>query len=209
MSSGRKIGIMGGTFDPPHLGHILPVEVAAAEFQLDWVWFIPAFIPPHKQDQERTDPFHRTAMLALALKNFPQFRISPLELLRADISFTVDTIRELQSQVDAQDRLYFIMGSDSFLEVHTWYSPARLLTACHFIIVNRGDKKEALLKNLEELESDLRLSLKQSVHFVSSLPIPYSSTEIRRIVSAGGTEISNMVFPEVEAYIKKHCLYGR
>ena len=208
MSSGRKIGIMGGTFDPPHLGHILPVEIAAAEFHLDWVWFIPAFIPPHKQDQQRTDPFHRTAMLALALKNFPCFRISPLELLRADISFTVDTIRELQSQVEAYDRLFFIMGSDSFLEVHTWYSPAKLLASCDVIVVNRGDENDELRKNLENLEAHLQLSLKESVHFVSSAPIPFSSSEIRRTVSEGGL-VSNMVFPEVEAYIKKHCLYRR
>jgi nicotinate-nucleotide adenylyltransferase len=209
MTPGRKIGIMGGTFDPPHLGHILPVEIAAAEFDLDWVWFIPAFIPPHKQDQKRTNPFHRTAMLALALKNFPQFRISPLELLRADVSFTVDTIRELQSQVDAQDRLYFIMGSDSFLEIHTWYSPATLFTSCDFIVINRGDERAELLKNLENLESTFQVSLKQTVHFVSSQAIPFSSTEIRRIVSTGGGEVSKMIFPEVEAYIKKHCLYRR
>jgi nicotinate-nucleotide adenylyltransferase len=209
MTSGRRIGIMGGTFDPPHLGHIVPVEIAAAEFDLDWVWFIPAFIPPHKQDQERTNPFHRTAMLALALKNFPKFRISPLELLRADISFTVDTIRELQSQVDTQDRLYFIMGSDSFLEMHTWYSPATLLASCDFIVVNRGDEIGKLRKNLEYLEFNFQVTLKESVHFVSSQPLPISSTEIRQIVSTGGTEVSNMIFPEVEAYIKKHSLYRR
>ena len=208
MSSGRKIGIMGGTFDPPHLGHILPVEIAAAEFYLDWVWFIPAFIPPHKQARPTTDPFHRTAMLALALKNFPRFRISPLELLRADISFTVDTIRELQLQVEAQDRLFFIMGSDSFLEVNTWYSPAELLTSCDFIVVNRGDGKDELRKNLENLEVQLRLSLKKSIHFVSSAPVPISSSEIRQIVSEGG-EVSRLVFPDVEAYIKKHSLYRR
>jgi nicotinate-nucleotide adenylyltransferase len=208
MISGRKIGIMGGTFDPPHLGHILPVEIAAAEFNLDWVWFIPAFIPPHKQDQRRTDPYHRTAMLGLALKNFPRFKIASLELLRGDISFTIDTIRELKSQVNAQDRLFFIMGSDSFLEVHTWYSPAQLLSACDFIIVNRGEVQEELRKNLENLESNLRLSLKDSVHFVSSQTVPFSSTEIRRILNNDG-EVSDMIFPEVEAYIKKHCLYRR
>ena len=208
MSSGRKIGIMGGTFDPPHLGHILPVEIAAAEFHLDWVWFIPAFIPPHKQGQQRTDPFHRTAMLAMALKNFPRFLISPLELLRADISFTVDTIRELQSQVEAQDRLFFIMGSDSFLDVHSWYSPAKLLLSCDFIVVNRGDQIGELQKNLKDLEDQLQLSLKESVHFVSSVPVPFSSSEIRRLLSQGG-KVSDMVFPEVEAYIKKHSLYRR
>jgi nicotinate-nucleotide adenylyltransferase len=199
---------MGGTFDPPHLGHIIPVEIAAAEFNLDWVWFIPAFVPPHKQDLRRTDPFHRTAMLALALKNFPRFGISSLELLRGDISFTINTIRELQSYMNSGDRLFFIMGSDSFLEIHTWYSPAELLASCEVIVVNRGSRKDQLLLNLEKLETDLNLKLKGSVHFASSSPLLISSTEIRRLASEG-VDVSNMVFPEVEAYISKHRLYRR
>lgn len=208
MTRGKRIGIMGGTFDPPHLGHIIPVEIAAAEFNLDWVWFIPAFVPPHKQDLRRTDPFHRTAMLALALKNFPRFGISSLELLRGDISFTINTIRELQSYMNSGDRLFFIMGSDSFLEIHTWYSPAELLASCEVIVVNRGSRNDQLLLSLEKLETDLNLKLKESVHFASSSPLLISSTEIRRLASEGA-DVSNMVFPEVEAYINKHRLYRR
>lgn len=208
MSSGRRIGIMGGTFDPPHLAHVIPVEVAAAEFQLDHVWFVPAFIPPHKQDQLRTDPYHRTAMLALALKNFPGFRISPLELLRGDVSFTVETIREIQSKLETHDRLFFIMGSDSFLDVHSWYRPAELLGSCEFIIINRGATEGDLQKNLENLQNYLQLNLNDSVHFASSAYLPISSTDIRRMI-AKGLNVSNMIFPEVEAYIRKHSLYRR
>lgn len=208
MSSARKIGIMGGTFDPPHLAHTIPVEIASAEFRLDFVWFVPAFISPHKQVQRRTDPFHRTAMLALALMNFPQFKISPLELLRGDVNFTIDTIRELQLQVEAQDQLFFIMGSDSFLEIHTWYAPAELLASCEWIIIDRGAERCDLIQHLERLEYNYQLKLKDSVHFASSPYFPFSSTEIRQLL-AEGKSVSCMLFPEVEAYIQKHCLYRR
>jgi nicotinate-nucleotide adenylyltransferase len=199
---------MGGTFDPPHLAHTFSVEIAAAEFQLEWVWFVPAFIPPHKQDQNRTDPFHRMAMLTLALKNFAAFRISPLELLRGDISFTVDTIHELKSRVETSDRLFFIMGSDSFLEIDTWFAPAELLRSCELIIINRGSVRSELIKNLEQLEVSLQLDLKNSVHFASSPHLPFSSTEIRDRIRNGQTT-SAMLASDVEAYIHKNSLYRR
>ena len=208
MKTGRRIGIMGGTFDPPHLAHVIPVEVASAEFQLESVWFVPAYIPPHKQDQHRTDPYHRSAMLALALKNFPSFKLSPLELLRADISFTVETIREIQSRMHPQDQLFFIMGSDSFLEVHTWYQPAELLHSCDFIIINRGADRRELQIALQQLESNIQLNLNESVHFASTPYLPISSTEIRQTL-AEGRSASHLLFPEVEEYIHKHCLYRR
>src|SRR4026209_1205085 len=122
-----NVAIMGGTFDPPHLAHVLPVEEAKKEFQLDVVWFVPALIPPHKLNRNTTDPFHRTAMLALALKPYSFFKISTMELVRDDISFTVNTVRQFQNQLQPSDRLFFIMGSDSFLELGTWYEPAQLL----------------------------------------------------------------------------------
>jgi nicotinate-nucleotide adenylyltransferase len=206
--SGRRIGIMGGTFDPPHLAHTVSVEIAAAEFYLDSVWFVPAFIPPHKQNQNRTDPFHRMAMLTLALKNFPDFKISPLELLRGDISFTVDTIHELNSLMEKEDRLFFIMGSDSFLELHTWYAPAELLRSCELIIINRGSTGSELIKNLEQLEINLQLNLKDSVHFSSAAYLPFSSTEIRERIQ-DGKSASAMLSSGVEAYIRKHSLYRR
>jgi nicotinate-nucleotide adenylyltransferase len=199
---------MGGTFDPPHLGHIVPVEIVAAEFHLDWVWFVPALIPPHKQDQGRTDPFQRTAMLALALKNFPKFKVSPVELLRSDISFTVDTIREFQADLEAQDRLLFIMGSDSFLEIQTWYAPELLLTLCEWIVMDRGDSQSATRNHLKFLETTFQRNLHEFVHFSSAPHISISSTKIRQWI-AQGENVSNMLFPEVEEYIRKHSLYRR
>ena len=197
MNKARRIGIMGGTFDPPHLAHIVPVEIAAAEFDLDLVWFVPAFIPPHKQDQCRTDPFHRTAMLSIALRNFPKFQISTLELLRGDVSFTIETIRELQSRVGAQDTLFFIMGSDSFLEVQTWYAPAELLVSCQWIVIHRGASNAELNQHLRQLETQFQVKLEDRIHFASAPHYPYSSTEIGKSL-AEGRNVSAMLDPELE-----------
>src|SRR5262245_61764739 len=106
-----RIGLMGGTFDPPHLGHTVPVETAAREFSLDSVWFIPAFVPPHKQDETITNPFHRAALVALALQNYPQFLFSPLELMQGKVCYSVDTVRFIQSRISENDSLFFIIGS--------------------------------------------------------------------------------------------------
>ena len=203
-----NVGILGGTFDPPHLAHVIPVEIAAAEFALDRVWYVPAFIPPHKQGQNRTDPYHRMAMLAIALKNYPKFQISTVELDRGDVSFTIDTIRHFQNLKTENDRLFFIMGTDSFLEVHTWYKPAELLGSCDWIIINRGAEISELRKNLEQLEINLQLNLKQTIHFASSPYLPISSTAIRAKLERGESP-SAMLNGGVEEYIHKHSLYRR
>jgi nicotinate-nucleotide adenylyltransferase len=203
-----NVGIVGGTFDPPHLAHVIPVEIASAEFHLDLVWYIPAFIPPHKQGLSRTDPYHRMAMLAIALQAYPKFKIATVELDRGDISFTIDTIQYFKKHKNAVDRLFFIMGSDSFFEVHTWYRPAELLGSCEWIIINRGALKSELRKNLEQLEINLQLDLKKTIHFASSPHLPYSSTAIRNKLERGES-VSPMLNGEVEKYIHKHSLYRR
>ena len=203
-----NVGIVGGTFDPPHLAHVIPVEVAAAEFRLDLVWYVPAFIPPHKQGQNRTDPYHRMAMLAIALQAYPKFKISTVELDRADVSFTIDTINYFQHHKMPDDRLFFIMGSDSFFEVHAWYKPAELLGSCEWIIINRGANNSELTKNLEQLEINLQLDLKKQIHFASSSHLPYSSTEIRKKLERNES-VSDLLNGEVEKYIHKHSLYRR
>ncbi len=208
MKKGNRIGVMGGTFDPPHLAHTIPVEIAAKEFDLDTVSFVPALIPPHKQSKEQTDPFHRMAMLALAVKPYPSFRISTLELMRRDVSFTVQTIKEIKKTLTEQDRLYFILGSDSFLELSFWYGPRELLQLCELIIINRGNGTDELKNNLAQLENNFQLDLQQKVHTASSRFLPFSSTQIREFLRSG-KDVSGMLMPEVESYIHKHSLYRR
>lgn len=199
---------MGGTFDPPHLAHTVPVELAASQFSLDLVWFVPAFLPPHKQGDVLTNPFHRAALVAIALQDYPRFLFSPMELLQASICYTVDTVRWFRKEIPAQDTLFFIMGSDSFLELETWHDYPGLLRLCQLIIINRGNNEEEFKDTLKRLQNVLHEDLSHSVHFASSPYLPISSTEIRQALQQERS-VSSWLDPKVEAYIHKHSLYRR
>jgi nicotinate-nucleotide adenylyltransferase len=203
-----RIGLMGGTFDPPHLGHVIPVEEAAAQFSLDRVLYIPAHIPPHKYRPDLTDPFHRCAMVALALQRYPAFLLSSFELLQAGVSFTIETVRHFKAKLAQEDELFFVMGSDSFLEFHTWKDYEKLIHLCRFIIIKRGTNESELKENLEQLERSLQLDLTGIILFAHAAELPISSSEIRAQI-ADGRSVSSMLAPEVEAYIRKHSLYQR
>ncbi len=198
---------MGGTFDPPHLAHTVAVEVAAAEFALDRVWFVPNAIPPHKKRVDLTDGYHRAAMVTLALRHFPQFRMSPLELLKDTVSYTVETVEEFRKSL-AADRLFFIMGTDSFLELETWHDYPRLIRLCELVIINRGTNEEELKQHLTRLENVLQLDLKPAFHFARTPYLPISSSAIRSAI-AQGHDVSALLNPDVQAYINKHSLYRR
>lgn len=204
----RNIGLMGGTFDPPHLGHTVPVEVAAAEFDLERVWFVPNSIPPHKKREDLTGSHHRAAMLVLAIRHFPGFLFSPWELQKGAVSYTVETIVRFRQEVGPDDRLFFIMGSDSFFELDTWYEYAHLIRLCELVIINRGTNQGELKQNLTRLENILQLDLKPTVHFSAGPFLPISSSAIRSAVR-NGEDTSAMLNPDVQAYINKHSLYRR
>jgi nicotinate-nucleotide adenylyltransferase len=199
---------MGGTFDPPHLGHVVPVEAAVAEFNLDRVDFVPAFIPPHKSRPGLTDSHHRAAMVAIALQPYRRFLLSPEELATRKVRFTVETLTERKAKFRPEDRLFFIMGSDSFLEIETWRDYQRLIRLCEFIIIDRGDDQEVLKSKLNELEKALQLKSGEIIHFARAPHLPISSTEIRKALQEGKS-VSDWLSPGVEQYITKHFLYHR
>lgn len=203
-----NIGIMGGTFDPPHLGHVVPVEAAAVEFNLDRVDFVPSFIPPHKSRPGLTDAYHRAAMVAIALQPYARFLLSPEELATAKVRFTVETLTERKEKIRPQDNLFFIMGTDSFLEIDTWRDFRRLIRLCEFIIIDRGDDREVLKSKLNELEKALQLRPGETFHFARAPHLPISSTEIRKALQEGRS-VSDRLSPGVEQYIAKHSLYHR
>lgn len=203
-----RIGIIGGTFDPPHFGHLVPVESAVKEVELDVVHYMPAYIPPHKASNQLTNPYHRTAMLALAIQHYPKYRVFPYELEKGKVSFTVSTIGEIKRQLAPEDLLYFIIGTDSFLEIDTWYEYENLIQLCNFIIINRGTGETELIEKLKYLEKTLHLNLKQTFHFVSNSIFPISSTEIRA-AAAEGKSLKGLVPDEVAHYIQRHALYQR
>src|SRR5882724_7885500 len=132
-----KIGVFGGTFDPVHLGHLILAEQCREQAALDQVLFVPALLPPHKQQQPLTTFALRVEMLALAISGNPAFRIDELEKDRAGPSYTVDTLTQL-CQSRPGDDFCFIIGSDTLHELHLWYQPRRILELATLLVVARS-----------------------------------------------------------------------
>ena len=199
-----RVGIFGGTFDPIHLGHLILVEQCRDQAKLDQVLFIPAALPPHKQQQALTPFGQRVEMLSLAISGHAAFRIDELEKERTGPSYTVDTLAHLQAQRPG-DELYFILGSDSLQDLPMWYQPRRVLELATLIVMVRADWppfSESQLKEALKLSGDFALR-----HQVVEAPlITLSSRDIRRRI-AEGRSVRYMIPRAVEAYIHEKGLY--
>jgi len=196
---GLRLGLLGGTFDPVHVAHLFMGALAADELNLSRVLFMPAGIPPHKQDNSITSHSHRLAMLRAAVKNEPLFDVSDLELLKDSPSYTIDTVRSLLKDADGGTELYMIIGSDSLLELHTWRDHVELLSLVRLAVYTRpGFAPHA---------GDL--IPRDRVHLLSTdgLDFHLSSTTIRERAGAGRS-ISYLVPRAVEEYILDNNLYG-
>jgi nicotinate-nucleotide adenylyltransferase len=195
-SSPVRVGILGGTFDPPHHGHLLMAERARVQYDLHHVIFLPAGVPPHKRDEPITAREHRWAMTELACADHTGFFISRRELDREGPSYTIDTLRDFQERLGPETRLYFIMGQDSAEEVETWKQPQALREEVTLLVAPRPGKGESWQP--EDLPEGM---------FPIDMPAcDLSSTAIREAV-AEGRPISHLVPAAVEAYIEKHNLY--
>ena len=198
----RRIGIMGGTFDPIHYGHLVTAEVARARFHLDEVIFVPAGSPPHKQNNDITMAWHRYHLTLLATGTNPYFTVSDLELRRQGPSYTIDTIGDVREQglAKGEDReIFFITGADAILEIMTWHRVADLLAQCSFIAATRPGYQ------LDHLA--LSPVMAKSIHFMEVPALAISSTDIRRRL-ASGEPIKYLLPEEVENYIYKYRLYN-
>ncbi|MGE5390492.1 MAG: nicotinate-nucleotide adenylyltransferase [Deltaproteobacteria bacterium] len=198
----KTLGIMGGTFDPVHYGHLIAAENSRSEFGLDRVIFMPAARPPHKDGECVLDSHHRLKMVKLAIASNPAFEISTLEQERQGFSYTINTVEYFRSRFP-ESQVFFIMGMDSLLMFDTWCDYERLAGLCRFIVVTRpGYVMDAGNPVLAELPSVLWENL-------SMLEIPgmdISSSDIRRRVQLG-LPIKYMVPAVVEDYIQEHRLY--
>ena len=190
-----KVGIFGGTFNPPHVGHLIVAEHVRTELSLDRILFVPAFIPPHKLNDDVVSSDHRVAMLKLAIKDNPGFEISETELRRGGVSFTVDTLQGLTSQHPA-DEFVLLIGMDNLLEFHTWKSPARILELAKVVVMTRPGFSE----------KDNPLIGKVGVNLCSVPEIGISSTEIRKRVHEGRS-IRYLVPDSVRDYLFQQNLY--
>lgn len=198
----KKIGIMGGTFDPIHNGHLILAEHSRLEFNLDKILFIPTGNPPHKELKKVSDKSHRYQMTLLAINSNPHFYISSIEVEKDYITYTVDTIESLL-KIYKDTEIYFILGADSFCNIHLWKDYKKLLSLCHMIVLNRLDTEEQLLnKKIKSLKNNYE----KSIHILESALIEISSTDIRNRVENNLS--TKYLIPEaVEFYINKNRLY--
>jgi len=198
----KSLGILGGTFDPIHYGHMVAAACARDAFQLDRIIFMPAAQPPHKDLAGVLDSRHRYNMVKSAVSDNADFEVSSMELERRGLSYTVETVANCR-QLYPEAEVYFILGTDALLLINTWKELDRLMQLCHFILVTRPGYQ---LNRNEDRFRDIPASLWEKT-FV--LPIPglfISSSEIRRRVAEGKT-IKYLVPAAVEKYIIENKLY--
>jgi nicotinate-nucleotide adenylyltransferase len=198
-----RIGIMGGTFDPIHYGHLVAAEVSRAEFCLDKVIFMPSGRPPHKQQMRVTDAEQRYLMTVLAISSNPNFEVSRLEVDKDELTYTFDTVIDLRRIYGENTRIYFITGADAVLELLTWYRIRELLGICTFIAVTRpGFDKHDLEQKIGEITSKYN----GEIICIEVPLLAISSTDIRERCRNGKT-IKYLLPEDVEKYIGEKGLY--
>ncbi|ORT98993.1 Nicotinate-nucleotide adenylyltransferase [Anaerovibrio sp. JC8] len=201
-SKKKRVGIMGGTFDPIHVGHLMTAEAVRDEYNLDRVIFIPAAMPPHKQQQNVTMAKHRYVMTVLATCSNPNFEVSDIEMNRPGPSYTIDTISQLITQYGKNTEFYFITGADTIQEIHTWDRIDELLTLCHFI----GASRQGCLPDVNQIKESFGELGKRKIHRLETPELEISSTDIRNRIKKGYS-IKYIVPSCVEQYIYKEGLY--
>jgi nicotinate-nucleotide adenylyltransferase len=208
-----RIGILGGTFDPVHLGHIETALAAAHALDLDRVLLLPAGAPPHRAQQPFASRFHRFAMVALAVTGRPHLEVSDLEIGEPGPSYTFETLSRLQADGLTPAQIFFITGADAFAEIATWSRYPQVLDMANFVVVSRpGYPAGSLRAKLPALAARMRADAKptdQVAIFLVDAPTPdVSSTGIRRALETGGS-VEGLVPAAVAGYIDQHGLYSR
>ena len=220
--STRRVGVLGGTFDPIHLGHLAAARAARHAIGLDEVLFVPSSDPPHRPDKPRASGYHRLQMTALAVAGEPGCSVSEIELQRPGASYTFDTLTALKEADHGRSQFFFIVGADAFADIATWSRyPAVIDLAAFAVIARPGTSLESLQRQRPDLAARMRVvptgstlagfSGSASIATSSIALIPaetpqVSSTEIRRRAAAGES-LNRLVPDEVEQYIIAHRLY--
>ena len=188
-----RIGVLGGTFDPIHEGHLAMARAARGQFGLDKVLFVPALIPPHKINHRDLAPApYRYAMIEIAIQNEPAFEVSKIELDRPEISYTVETLRLLKQQYGG-DQIYLLLGADSMAEIPTWKEPEEIRRLARFLVAPRG--------------GDDLSRIGRGVDRINMALCPIASSEIRRRIGKGES-VKDMLSGELIKYIRQKKLYG-
>ena len=197
-----KTGILGGTFDPVHNAHLMIAGEALKHLGLGEVIFIPTSHTPLKENTTITPVQHRVKMVELAITDHPAFRLSRIEIDRAGISYTVDTLAGIKQSLDNDSELYFITGFDSLETLPQWKEPERIIKMCRLVTVSRPGYKVA---DIEELEKDIP-GITENLIILDDRAPDISATDIRKKVAAG-LPINDLVPIPVEQYIREKGLY--
>ena len=197
-----NIGILGGTFDPVHNGHLIVADVAREQLNLNEVLFIPVGQPWLKPERIITAAEHRLQMLRLALDDTPYFSISEIEIERSGPTYTVDTLTALKEQLNAEDELFFILGQDSLMQLPQWHEAPNLIELCYLVAAPRPGVKKPDLKALEAAIPGVT----QRVMLMKQPQVDINATDIRERV-ARGLSVRHLVPEPVNRYIKENRLY--
>jgi nicotinate-nucleotide adenylyltransferase len=199
---GLRVGILGGTFDPPHIGHLILGEYAADALGLSHLLYVPAADPPHKQQEQKTPLEHRLAMLRLALNDNPRFEISRVDIDRAGPHYSLDTVQLVQAQY-AGAELYFVMGGDSLRDLPTWHRPADFIRLCKLAVMGRPAAVA-----WPEMHEHILPGLAERVVMIESPLVEISSTRIVQRLTEGRS-VRYLLPDAVLNYVQRHNLYTK
>jgi nicotinate-nucleotide adenylyltransferase len=213
MTTRARVGLLGGTFDPIHNGHLAAVRAAQQAVPLSQVRFVPSARPPHRPDTPRASEYHRVEMIRRAIGGVAGWEVSDLELRRDGPSYSFDTLTALHREGLTPLQICFIIGADAFAEITTWHRYPDVLSASHFVVVTRpGCPLDTLHQHVPSLADrliapeDLPSAPTARVVLVESSTPDVSSTEVRRR-AARGEPVADLVPASVAAYIAEHRLY--
>ncbi len=211
----QRVGILGGTLDPIHFGHIAAAVAARDALELSAVLVIPSNVPPHRSARPIASAYHRFAMAALAVSGEARLEVSDTELMADGLSYTAETLERVQATGLRASQIFFITGADAFADIAAWKRYPDVLTLAHFVVVSRPvHVLEALAERLPSLAGSMRPggdavrdAALPSIHLLPASTPDVSSTLVRARLKRG-EPIAGLVPPLVEAHILKHRLYG-
>lgn len=208
----KQIGILGGTFDPVHIGHLRSAIEVLEGCGLDEVRLIPGAVPPHRSTPN-VSAQQRLEMVRLAVEGVEGLEVDDRELRRDGPSWTIDTLLSLRAELAAEDRLYFILGQDAFAGLHRWHRWQEILQHCHLLVLQRPDQTAALPAEVQQLldnhvvgEFGQIQQMAGQIALIQQPPLPVSATAIRQLCARQGS-IRFLVADAVAHYIARHGLY--
>jgi nicotinate-nucleotide adenylyltransferase len=196
-----KIGIFGGTFDPPHVGHLILAEEAQAQFVLDHVLWVLTSYPPHKKMQKISPLQDRMTMVLLAIAGNQNFSLSRVDIDRQPPHYAIDTVKLLREKYPRDEYIY-LMGADSLFDLPTWHDPVQFVAQCHGLGIM---KRHGELVDTTQLEAEIP-GLREKIHFLEAPIIEISGSDIRRRVESG-LQFRYFVPDKIYHYIINHKLY--